>query len=234
MDDNHTQAIACTNLAVGYRGEVVLSDISFTVPSGSTLAIVGRSGCGKSTMLKTLAGILPPLGGQASVLAVDLPAIPPAGTVGYIPQGLGLVPHETVLQNVLCGRLAGLGPVRSLLGRFPKTVRMDAADAIDRVGLQGKHHVRVKELSGGQRRRVAIARAFVQRPQVLLADEMLSELDHETAASIVRCLADLQTDTTMTVVVVEHDIDVANRIADAVLAVDGDGVDRTELAVVNT
>lgn len=188
-----------------------------TVPAGSTLALVGRSGCGKTTVLKTLAGIIPPLGGAASVLGRTLPAEPPAGAMGYIPQGLGLVPHETVLRNVLCGRLAELGTLRSLLGRFSEGDRRAAIRAIDRVGLEGKGNVRVTELSGGQRRRVAIARAFVQRPRVLLADEMLSELDHETAASIVRCLTVLQSETAMTVVVVEHDLDVAHEIADEVL-----------------
>ncbi len=224
--------ICCDKLHVGYNGEIVLADLSFTVSYGETVALVGRSGCGKSTILKTLAGIVPPLAGDASVLSRTVPDLPPPGTLGYIPQGLGLVSHESVLTNVLHGRLADLGRVRSLLGRFPEDVKNEALAAIDRVGLSGKEDIRVKELSGGQKRRVAIARAIVQEPDVLLADEMLSELDHETATSIVRCLERLQQKSGMAVIVVEHNMDIANEISDVVLSLGERGIEsRTETAV---
>ena len=209
--------IRCHNLSVGYGGTPVLKDLSFTVGEGSTLALVGRSGCGKTTLLKTLAGILDPLDGDATALGATLPQAPPDGTLGYIPQSLGLVMHGTVLRNVLHGTLADLGRFRSLLGRFPPEAEQAARTAIEEVGLAGMAHRRVKELSGGQRRRVAIARAFVQRPQVLLADEMLSELDDETAHSIVECLGTLQAESEMAVVVVEHDLDMAEEISDQLL-----------------
>jgi len=217
--------IRCTGLAVGYDQDPVLEDLSFTVDSGETVALVGRSGCGKTTLLKTLAGILEPLEGEATVLETSLPASPPAGELGYIPQSLGLVMHETVLTNVLHGRLADLGRVRSLLGSFPAEAKAEARAAIERVGLEGDEQSRVKELSGGQRRRVAIARAFVQKPRVLLADEMLSELDTETAQSIVDCLTALQTETGMTAVIVEHNLDIATEISDTVLRVKDGAID---------
>ncbi len=216
--------IRCRDLCVGYNGDEVLEDLSFTVPHGETVALVGRSGCGKTTLLKTLAGILPPLAGEATVLGSTLPNPPPAGTLGYIPQSLGLVPHESALRNVLHGRLSELGRFRSLLGRFPEGAENEALEALDRVGLSGKERSRVKELSGGQQRRVAIARAFVQEPDVLLADEMLSELDHETAGSIVRCLEDLQGETGMTVVIVEHNVEIADDISNTVLSLGGEGI----------
>ncbi|MDG5760548.1 ATP-binding cassette domain-containing protein [Natronococcus sp. A-GB1] len=214
---------------MGYDEKPVLEDLSFTVERGSTVALVGRSGCGKTTLLKTLAGILDPLDGEATVLDTSLPDSTPPGELGYIPQTLGLVMHEPVLTNVLHGRLSDLGKVRSLLGRFPADAKTDARDAIERVGLDGYEQSRVKELSGGQRRRVAIARAFVQEPRVLLADEMLSELDGETARSVVDCLVSLQRKTGMSVVVVEHDLDVATDISDTVLRVGSGGIeDRIE------
>lgn len=209
--------IRCRDLSVGYTGDPVLEELSFTVEEGTTLALVGRSGCGKTTLLKTLAGILDPLEGEATVLGTRLPQSPPRGELGYIPQSLGLVMHGTVLRNVLHGTLADLGRMRTLLGRFPHHAAHDARVAIERVGLAGKERSRVKELSGGQRRRVAIARALVQKPRVLLADEILSELDEETAQSIVDCVRTVQADTGMTVVIVEHNLDVAREISDALL-----------------
>ncbi len=215
--------VHCRELAVGYNGEAVLETLSFTVPEGETVSLVGRSGCGKTTLLKTLAGILPPLAGEATVLGSRLPAAPPAGTLGYIPQGHGLVPHESALTNVLHGRLSDLGILRSLLGRYPKDAVREARAAIEQVGLAGKEHSRVKELSGGQQRRVAIARAFVQEPDLLLADEMFSELDRETAQSIIRCLDSLQAETGMAVVIVEHNLEIAHEISDTVLALGEQG-----------
>lgn len=204
--------IRCRDLSVGYA-DPVLEDLSFAVEEATTLAVVGRSGCGKTTLLKTLAGILDPLGGEAVVLGRRLPESLPAGELGYIPQSLGLVDHGTVLRNVLHGTLADLGPVESLLGRFPQEAQQEARTAIEAVGLAGKEQSRVKELSGGQRRRVAIARALVQEPRVLLADEMLSELDAETAGSIIDCVSRLQAETGMTVVIVEHDVDLARQLS---------------------
>lgn len=222
MTDHTSPPVRCRDLSVGY-GDPVLERLSFTVKDGSTLAVVGRSGCGKTTLLKTLAGILTPLDGEAVVLDARLPDSPPDGELGYIPQGLGLVMHATVLRNVLLGTLADLGRTRSLLGWFPGDAERAARAAIETVGLAGTEHRRVTELSGGQRRRVAIARAFVQRPRVLLADEMLSELDIETAQSVVNCLHELQAETGMTVVVVEHNPDVAREISDRVLRLESGG-----------
>ncbi|SDK36616.1 phosphonate ABC transporter ATP-binding protein [Natronorubrum texcoconense] len=216
--------IRCRDLSVGYDGVPVLENLSVTVEEATTVAIVGRSGCGKSTLLKTLAGILEPLGGEATVLGTTFPQTPPRGTLGYIPQSLGLVMRGTVLQNVLHGTLSDLGTVRSFLGRFPRDAEQEARAAIEDVGLAGTEQSRVTELSGGQRRRVAIARAFVQRPRVLLADEMLSELDEETARSIVNCLCELQEGTGMAVVVVEHNRDIARAMSDQVLHLENGGI----------
>lgn len=213
-------AVHCRDLAVGYGSDIVLDELTLTIEAGTTLAVVGQSGCGKTTLLKTLAGILPPIAGEVDVLDTSLPAAPPGGELGYIPQGLGLVPHENVMRNVLHGRLSELGRFRSLLGRFPAHVENDARNAIERVGLAEKTYVRVSELSGGQRRRVAIARSFVHEPRLLLADEMLSELDTGTKRTIINCLTDLQAATGMTVILVEHNETVVQEIADRVLAVD--------------
>ena len=212
----HAPVIRCRDLAVGHGGDPVLTDVSFDVRPGETLALVGRSGSGKTTLLKTLAGTLDPLAGEGTVLGTTLPSPPPAGEVGYVPQGLGLVEHATVERNVLHGTLSDLGPVRSILGRFPSETRERAHEALETVELGGTADRRVASLSGGQRRRVAIARALVQAPRVLLADEILSELDGETAEAIVDALRTLQAETGAAVVIVEHDLAVATALADRV------------------
>ena len=216
--------IHCRDLSVGYDGEAVLEGLSFSVTDGATLALVGRSGCGKSTLLKTLAGVIDPLAGDATVLGTSLPGAPPAGSIGYIPQSLGLVMHASVLRNVLHGTLSDLGRLRSLLGRFPPEAKREARTAIEMVELADKGTARVAELSGGQRRRVAIARAFVQRPHLLLADEMLSELDEETARAIADCVATIKAETGMTVVIVEHDLDVAEALSDQLIRLADGGI----------
>lgn len=208
------------HLAVGHGGQAVLSEMNLTIVEGETLGVVGRSGTGKTTLLQTLAGITNPISGKANVLGTDLPQRPPGGDVGYIPQSLGLVPHMTVLRSVLLGTLPRLGTLDSLLGRFPASAESDAAEAIEMVELDGTDDRRVKSLSGGQQRRVAIARALVQRPRLLLADEMLSELDMATAQSIIDCLERLQAETEMSVVIVEHDLSVLQSLADRLLVIE--------------
>jgi phosphonate transport system ATP-binding protein len=138
------------------------------------------------------------------------------GAIGYIPQNLGLVRNLTVLENVLLGALSRLSWWRSFLGRFPATEVERAEEALAAVGLADRRDDRVDTLSGGQRRRIAIARALVQQPKLLLADEFLAELDQVTAHEMVELLRDIREKTGMTILFVDHDVEMACRIADRV------------------
>lgn len=201
-------------LTAGYqRGRAVLHDVSFTVPAGAWWAVVGPSGCGKTTLLRAVLGVLKPTSG-----AVRRPAVNGArNALGYIPQQLGLVRNLSVRENVLLGGLGRVGPWRSLLGRFTAT-EVSAADvALAEVGLGGRGDDRTTELSGGERRRVAIARAIIQRPRLLIADEFLAELDPITSAAIVTVLQRLREATGMTILCVEHDLHAAAAAADRVV-----------------
>jgi len=213
-----TPALVVEGLTAGYqRGRPVLHDVSFTIPQGAWWAVVGPSGCGKTTLLRTILGVLKPTSGR-----VTLPAAAGArDALGYVPQQLGLVRNLSVRENVLLGGLARLGTWRSLLGRFTSEEVAAAEAALGEVGLSGRGEDRTTELSGGERRRVAIARAMIQRPKVLIADEFLAELDPITSAAIVGVLQRLRESTGMTILCVEHDLHAAASAADRVVVMAG-------------
>jgi phosphonate transport system ATP-binding protein len=215
---NAMPALVVDGLTAGYqRGRPVLHDVSFSVPQGAWWAVVGPSGCGKTTLLRTILGVLTPSSGR-----VTLPAAAGArDALGYVPQQLGLVRNLTVRENVLLGGLARLGTWRSLLGRFTAEEVAAAEAALGEVGLGGRGDDRTTELSGGERRRVAIARAMIQRPKVLIADEFLAELDPITSAAIVGVLQRLRESTGMTILCVEHDLHAAASAADRVVVMAG-------------
>lgn len=217
--------LACSDLTVGHTpGNPVLQGLTFQVDRGQTVAIVGESGCGKTTLLETLAGILDPQDGQARVLDTNLPGRPAPGQLGYIPQSLGLVENATVLRNVLLGTLPRVGLLGSLTGRFPKEARREAETALEALGLARYARTRPRELSGGERRRVAIARTLAQGPRILLADEILSELDVTTADAVIAHLRRVQEEADLAILMVEHNLDVAWQVADRVLCLLGDRI----------
>jgi phosphonate transport system ATP-binding protein len=148
---------------------------------GAITMMLGRSGCGKTTLLKILHGLLTPQRGSVE-------PCPGVETVAYIPQTLGLVRSLSAEENVLTGALRRMGAWRSLLKAFPSPLRQEARALLADLGLAAKIEERVGRLSGGERQRVAIARALMQRPQLVLADECVSQLDPVTAREILRLM----------------------------------------------
>lgn len=203
-------------LRAGYgRGADVLRGIDLELRTGEAVAILGPSGEGKSTLLKALAGLVPPRAGRLDVCGAA-GRRPPAGCVGYVPQRLGLVRHTSVLDNVQHGGLHETGWLQSLLHRAPRHIVQRSRDALAAVRLQGKEHEPIHRLSGGQQRRVAVARALVQRPRLLLADEFLGELDPRTAQTVADAVTGLRQRHGTAVLLVEHQAHQAHRIADRV------------------
>lgn len=148
---------------------------------------MGPSGTGKTTLLKLLAGILSPHRGQVFVLDHAIEKRTQRNLfplIGYIPQQLGLVRNLTALENVLMGALGRCGHGKVLLGMFPRPEIEQAQSALDLMGIGHKASEKVFRLSGGERQRVAIARTFLQRPRVVLADEFVSDLDLALASEI--------------------------------------------------
>ncbi len=208
-------ALTIQDLRAGYRGQDIVKGVSLNLEPGDAVAILGPSGGGKSTLLKAVASLAPIHGGSIDVLGHRLPQRPPRGSVGYIPQRLGLVRHTSVMDNVEHGGLHKANLWQSFLHRVPEDVVERAHTALAAVGLTEKADQPIYQLSGGQQRRVAVARALVQRPRLLLADEFLGELDPRTADNVAHAVGQLRKDGTA-VLFVEHQLEQAQRVADRV------------------
>ena len=202
----------------------VLKDIRMSVDRGSNYAIVGQSGSGKSTLLRLINGMMNPSKGK---IMVDY-QIPNTSDkkfkslmhkIGYIPQNLGLIKNSTVLENILIGALPRIGGFNSFFKRFSDLEIDNAKKILKQVGLQDKENRKIYMLSGGEKRRVAIARALVQKPEIILADEIVSELDHVTAREIMDVLAEAQATMNLTAIMVHHDLQLALEYADRVAVI---------------
>jgi len=204
-------------------GESVIravNDVSLTVPSGEFLALLGSSGSGKSTLLNLIAGLDRPSSGAVVANGQDLSKMSSLElaryrrqTVGMVFQSFNLLPRMTLEENVeLPLRLAEVD-------RSERAARV--REALQRVGLEKRIGHRPSELSGGEQQRTAIARALVNRPKILLADEPTGNLDSATGEAILTLLREIQK-TGMTIVMVTHERTLAERFADR-LAVMGDG-----------
>ncbi len=205
------EAVRISNLEVGFQSHTLLSIEDFHVNPGEVLAITGPSGIGKTSLLKTIAGLLKPISGTVQVCGAIIPQRPERGSIGYIPQKLGLVRHSSVWANVMLGSRAG---------NPRSTSREHAINAIEAMGLGEKKNEPIKRLSGGQQRRVATARTLAQRPRLILADEFLSELDEETSERVVKSVLDYVRSNEAAMILVEHDVSRAREISDRLLVID--------------
>ena len=200
----------------------VLRAITLSIDNGVNYAIVGQSGSGKSTLLKLMNGMMKPSKGQVKINYQtpdmhDKKFKRVMSKIGYIPQSLGLIKNLTVIDNVLIGALPRIGKFKSFFKMFPENEIKEAEKILKLVGLEDKLERKAYMLSGGEKRRVAIARALVQKPELLLADEIVSELDHVTAREIMNLVADAQRTFNLTSVMVHHNmqlaLEYANRVA---------------------
>ncbi|HIQ00694.1 MAG TPA: phosphonate ABC transporter ATP-binding protein [Anaerolineales bacterium] len=204
-------------------GTVALRNVSFTVEDGEFLVIIGLSGSGKSTLLRCINRLIEPTEGQIVWDGMDITTADPAQLrqirrqIGMIFQQFNLVKRSTVLTNVLSGRLGYVNPWISLLHRFPPEDMEMALRALERVGISDQAHKRADELSGGQQQRVGIARALMQQPRIILADEPVASLDPVLAHSILGHLEQLNQEEGITILCSLHYLDLVQRYATRVI-----------------
>jgi len=209
-------AIQVEGVKKHYGALEVLRGVSFSVPAGSFSAIIGKSGSGKSTLLGVVSGLEKADAGRVVVQGQDLSSLDEARmadlrrrAIGIVFQSFNLIPSLSALENTLLPTF------------FDKTTssaarRQSAVDLLAQVGLGDRMHHRPSELSGGEQQRVAMARALVNEPAILLADEPTGNLDVETGTAILELLLEMSRAHATTLVVVTHDADIAAK-ADTII-----------------
>lgn len=222
------RSIEVTNLNKSFKAVKALDDIEFIAEQGEMVALIGASGSGKSTLIRHIAGLMSSDKGKGRVNVLGN-VIQKNGRVcrnvrqhrphiSVIFQQFNLVDRLSVLQNVLLGKLGSIPSWRGSLGVFTHAEKMDAMQALERIGMAKYATRRASTLSGGQQQRVAIARALVQESEIILADEPIASLDPEASRKVMESLARIHREDGKTVVVSLHQVDYAMKYCSRTLA----------------
>ena len=221
-------ALSIRHLSKEYtRGKPVLRDISLNFAARGVTAVIGPSGTGKSTLIRCINRLVEPTAGAILFQGLDIVTLSGRAlrearrSIGMVFQEYNLVERLTVMENLLTGRLGYVAPLKAWLRRFPPSDIEEAFDLLNVVGLSGFANQRADTLSGGQRQRVGIARAVMQHPKLLLADEPTSSLDPKTSVEIMSLMRDLGTAKNIPIIVNMHDVELARRFADRIIGMSG-------------
>ena len=204
-------------------GTVALDNVSFNVPDGEFLVVIGLSGAGKSTLLRCINHLVKPTHGEIIWNGVNIADLSGEELrkvrrkIGMIFQNFNLVKRSSVMKNVLSGRLGYTSSLTSILGGFSNQDRKQAIEVMERLGITNQAKKRADELSGGQQQRVGIARALMQEPQIILADEPVASLDPVLAHSILLNLEKLNKEDNITIICSLHYLDLVQRYAKIVI-----------------
>jgi phosphonate transport system ATP-binding protein len=221
MEDSRNQPVL-TAKGIGFRrgGRWLFRDIDLDLHAGDFLALVGPSGVGKSTLLSCLCGMLQPTEGSVSVRLDNIRSTQPKDLrrhFGIVYQELQLTPNADLLTNVLCGRLGRFNCLSTLLG-FPKRLRGEAYRLLCELGIGQNPHKWLSHMSGGEKQRVAVARALFQEPEIYFADEPVSSLDAYYAGRVLGLLRQEADEKAKPVVCVLHNAEHIQRFADVALS----------------
>jgi phosphonate transport system ATP-binding protein len=218
------RALVIRNLRKEYRaGRPILRDVSLTIEGRGMTAIIGPSGTGKSTLVRCINRLVDPTSGEILFLGQDLAKLhgrelrKARRHIGMVFQEYNLVERLSVIENVLTGRLGYVPVWRAWLRKFSAADIDHAFRLLDAVGLTELATQRADQLSGGQRQRVGIARALMQEPQLILADEPTSSLDPKTSVEIMELMSRRAGERDIPLIVNIHNVELARRFADRII-----------------
>ena len=204
-------------------GNPVLRGVSISLDARGITAIIGPSGTGKSTLIRCINRLTDPTSGQILFQGQDLAKLRGKQLryarrhIGMVFQEYNLVERLSVMENVLSGRLGYVPAWRAWLRKFPEADINQAFDLLEQVGMAAFANQRADALSGGQRQRVSIARALMQSPEILLADEPTSSLDPKTSVEILELMTEQAKNREIPVIINIHDVSLAKRFADRIV-----------------
>ncbi|GGX62811.1 phosphonate ABC transporter ATP-binding protein [Saccharospirillum salsuginis] len=213
-----------SNLEKRYgKNEPVLKGLDLTVDGSSVVSIVGASGAGKSTLLRCINRLVEPTSGRIQLNGLDLVDLRGAELrrarrkIGMVFQGFNLIDRLTVMENVLSGRLGYVSLYRAITRKYPQSDIDRAFHLMERVGIDHYANKRADQLSGGERQRVAVVRALMQEPEILLADEPTASLDPKTSQQIMSLLQALASEMDLPVLINIHNVTQARMYTDRIV-----------------
>jgi len=204
-------------------GDLAINGVDLTVEKGQVMALIGPSGAGKSTLIRCVNRLENPTSGEIWLNGENIVKMRSGKlrrarrNMGMIFQEYALVERLTVMENVLSGRLGYVGFWRSFLRKFPQSDINAAFGLLEKVGLDTMVNKRADELSGGQRQRVGIARALIQKPDILLVDEPTASLDPKTSRQIMRLITELCEENQLAAIINIHDVALAQMYAERIV-----------------
>ena len=225
-----TAALTLTNISKIFDETRAVDNVSLKIEKGQFIGVIGRSGAGKSTMLRLINRLIDPTAGSVTFQGTEITALKGKQLRNWrrdcamIFQQFNLVERLDVLTNVLIGRLAEHDFLSSMAMRFTDMERAMALQALDRLDLVPQALQRAGTLSGGQQQRVAIAKALVQKPKIMLADEPIASLDPANATLVMDSLRQINKEDGLTVLVNLHTLDTARAYCDRIIAMRNGGV----------
>ena len=207
------------------NGTKALDDVSLQIEQGEFVGVIGLSGAGKSTLIRTVNKMIDITDGQLTVNGVDIPSLKGKALrkfrrkVGMVFQSFNLVTRTSVINNVLSARVADMSLIRTIFGLYSKEDKLEALEALDKVGILEKAYSRADQLSGGQMQRVALARTLAQHPEIILADEPVASLDPVMADVVMEDFRRINEEMNITVIINIHHVDLALQYAKRIIGI---------------